>query len=152
MIASVFYHEIRKYLSVKSLIIPNNKIVEENDKRLKFNLVETENVKKSTPVKARDPKYEKAQKDFQSKIKSDKNPETEGFLLKDINKKVTIYSPDSNENGLEFIEKEVYTEPELSQYYKFSIQNNFDLSAKINEWSNKIYDMIFTKNTITNQP
>ena len=147
MVASVFYHEIRKNIMEHNNIIPNNKIFNDNEKRLKFSYVESDKENKSPVNNKTDSQYDKAYKEFQSNLKNDKTSETEANLLKDINKSITLYAPDTNENGLEFIEKQIYSISELSQYYKFSKLNNFDLSEKINEWSEKIYKMIFEKNS-----
>jgi hypothetical protein len=146
MVASVFYYEIKKDLTAQNKKIPNNKVYEDND-RLKFKKQEED--KSLNNNNKNDNKYENSYKQYQLKIKNDKNPETEANLLRDINKTLTSYSPDTIVDGLEFIEKHIYRENELSQYYKYSKQNNFDLSARIKEWCDKLYNIIFVKNSNT---
>lgn len=151
MVASVFYHEIRKYLMQQNQKIPNNKVYEDSD-GLKFKKKDGEDKSHNSNANKTDNKFDNAYKQFQLKLKNDKNPETEANLLKDINKILTLYAPDTVNDGLEFIEKNVYSDGELSQYYKYSKQNKFDLIERIKEWSNKLYNIIFIKNSnIQNQ-
>lgn len=162
MVASVFYYEVIKYLSLNNPIIQNNNIIE-NDDHLKFKPVEIDKIKdtpkeekkptpadqkkKPTPDKKKDTnksddKYEKALNQYIAKMKNDKSPENESTLLKDINKKLTVYAPDSKQHAMEFIESHVLTDKEMAQYYKYSKMNNFDLTEMINAWSNKLYNII----------
>ena len=68
MVASVFYHEIRKNIMEHNNIIPNNKIFNDNEKRLKFSYVESDKENKSPVNNKTDSQYDKAYKEFQSNL------------------------------------------------------------------------------------
>ncbi len=70
-------------------------------------------------------------------------------LLKSINTKLPNYKDESFDK-LDFIEENVYKEELLSNYYKYSKENNFNVQDLIITWINNLYELVHVK--YTNNP
>jgi len=107
----------------------------------------TSNIKK---FERKDDKFETAYKKFiekKNEIYTYINEEKK--LLKSINTKLPNYK-DESFNNFEFIEENVYKEELLSNYYKYSKENNFNVQELIITWINNLYELVHVK--YTNNP
>jgi hypothetical protein len=104
------------------------------------------NIKKSD---GKDDKFETAYKKFLEKKNVFSSQNEEKKLLKSINTKLPNYKDESFDK-LDFIEENVYKEELLSNYYKYSKENNFNVQDLIITWINNLYELVHVK--YTNNP
>ena len=104
------------------------------------------NIKKSD---GKDDKFETAYKKFLEKKNVFSSQNEEKKLLKSINTKLPNYKDESFDK-LDFIEENVYKEELLSNYYKYSKENNFNVQELIITWINNLYELVHVK--YTNNP
>ena len=59
-----------------------------------------------------------------------------------LNSKLPSYTPDTQIDDLEFLQEKLFKKEEIKDFYDLSKVNNYNISAKIKVWSEKLQKMV----------
>ena len=88
-----------------------------------------------------DPLFDKEYANFHKNNKDDISKKEEE-LVKELNKKLPSYSPDTKIDDLEFIKEKLLKKEDLKDYFDQAKKNNYDLGSKIQKWSDRLLKLV----------